>query len=275
MSDFPYMPLYVRDIFVDTAQLSDAEFTVYHKLLYAMWLHGGSVPDDDHANARLTGRRLDHYRRAKAVLMPMLTRTDDGRLTQKRLQNEYVLCQVRHQKQRAKAEARWNKNKDITDAVAMPRARAVSKPEPYISSSLRSEDKGTAVAAPTPKSELASVLDDLHVKAVIDHRQRLRKPLTAHAAHLLAARLAACPDPNAAADLMVVKGWQSIEASWLEQQQARAPPQQDTMLDAIRRFQEREQASYDGPTIEASDYDGNFHGADQAVFSLAPPKRES
>lgn len=68
----------------------------------------------------------------------------------------------------------------------------------------------------SPRHVLESVLDVKHAAAVIDHRQRLRKPLTAHAADLLARKLALCRDPNAAADLMIEKGWQSIEPEWME-----------------------------------------------------------
>jgi hypothetical protein len=61
---------------------------------------------------------------------------------------------------------------------------------------------------------LAVVLDAERATAVIQHRQRLRKPLTAHAAKLLAAKLAKAADPNAAADLMIERGWQGFEPDW-------------------------------------------------------------
>lgn len=78
----------------------------------------------------------------------------------------------------------------------------------------------------TPRDELAAVLDAEHADAVIEHRSRLRKPLTQRAAHLLARKLASVPDPNAAADLMLEKGWQSFEPQWLDRPQPRAagPP---------------------------------------------------
>ena len=106
------------------------------------------------------------------------------------------------------------------------------------SSSLRSEDKST------PRSELETVLDADHAAAVVDHRQRLRKPLTARAAHLLAGKFAKAPDPNAAADAMVANGWQGFEPEWLEsrakpQQRATAPPKQTVgqqARDELRRM---------------------------------------
>ena len=68
----------------------------------------------------------------------------------------------------------------------------------------------------TPRECLETVLDEEHSAEVLKHRQRLRKPLTDYAAKLLAKKLALCPDPNAAADMMIEKGWQSIEPSWLQ-----------------------------------------------------------
>jgi hypothetical protein len=76
-----------------------------------------------------------------------------------------------------------------------------------------------AVSAPKPnstKDELLAVLDEARAEAVIEHRKRIRKPLTAHAARLLAGKFRQCADPNAAADAMIVNGWQGFEPSWLD-----------------------------------------------------------
>lgn len=67
----------------------------------------------------------------------------------------------------------------------------------------------------TPRQQLETVLAPNIAEAVIEHRQRLRKPLTAFAAERLAQRLATFPDPNQAAAFMIEKGWQSIEQDWL------------------------------------------------------------
>lgn len=67
----------------------------------------------------------------------------------------------------------------------------------------------------TPRQELEQVVDTEHADEIIKHRQRLRKPMTPYAARLLARKLAVCPSPNDAADLMIEKGWQSIELAWI------------------------------------------------------------
>lgn len=71
---------------------------------------------------------------------------------------------------------------------------------------------------PTPLSELSRVLSRPQAQAVIDHRQRIRRPMTAHAAHLLARQFEACPDPNAAADTMIENGWQGFKPAWIAAQ---------------------------------------------------------
>lgn len=112
--------------------------------------------------------------------------------------------------------------------------------------------KEEAPAAQTPRSHLSAVLDDERAQAVIDHRQRLKKPLTAHAAKLLAAKFSLWPDANAAADLMIEKGWQSFEPSWAEnaatpQRQAVGPPPRRNLTaveaNIARRIRRNEPAS--------------------------------
>src|SRR5690606_402756 len=78
-----------------------------------------------------------------------------------------------------------------------------------------------SIPAPTPRQQLETVLDAERAQAVIEHRQRIRKPLTAHAARLLADKFAAVDDPNAAADAMIANGWQGFEADWLDNRQPR------------------------------------------------------
>jgi hypothetical protein len=67
----------------------------------------------------------------------------------------------------------------------------------------------------TPFDELSSVLDADHATAVVEHRAKLRKPLTPRAAELLAGKFAQSPEPNAAADAMIANGWQGFETEWM------------------------------------------------------------
>lgn len=100
----------------------------------------------------------------------------------------------------------------------------------------------SASAKPTPRHELETVLDAERAGAVLDHRQRIRKPLTAHAAKLLAGKLAQAADPNAAADTMIANGWMGFEPGWLNRNQpARGSPQDRPIskTDAVSNLRER------------------------------------
>lgn len=98
-------------------------------------------------------------------------------------------------------------------------------------SSLRSERKREL----SQFDELVLVLDADHANAVIAHRKNLKAKFTPYAAKLLAAKFAKCADPNAAADAMIVNGWQGFEPGWLERQQTRGspPPRQPSLADAF------------------------------------------
>jgi hypothetical protein len=83
-----------------------------------------------------------------------------------------------------------------------------------------------APKAPLPdelRLELSKVLDAEHVEAVLDHRRKKKAANTLHAIRLLAKEFSKCPDANAAADEMILRGWQSLKAIWLEKD-AQAPP---------------------------------------------------
>jgi hypothetical protein len=81
----------------------------------------------------------------------------------------------------------------------------------------------SAETKPALIAELGRVLDAEHAQAVFTHRQKIKKPLTARAAKLLAQKFAQCADPNAAADAMIANGWQGFEPEWLERR-GHAPP---------------------------------------------------
>ncbi|MBB3745018.1 hypothetical protein FHX10_004555 [Rhizobium sp. BK591] len=112
--------------------------------------------------------------------------------------------------------------------LSSPKGSSPTPPSPKPLQSIPpSPPKGGS--SPTPKSELEAVLDADRADAVIQHRQKIRKPLTAHAAKLLAGKFRRCPDANAAADAMIANGWQGFEIEWMENRSAsrhqpQAPP---------------------------------------------------
>lgn len=120
----------------------------------------------------------------------------------------------------------------------------------------KEEKKVGAPAAQTPLSELQTVLDAEHAQAVVDHRLKLRKPLTAYAARKLAKHIATAPDPNDAADTMIACGWAGFELSWLENRKAptargTGPPRKPNAFDAYEEIA-RERGWIDEPKFVPS-----------------------
>lgn len=117
---------------------------------------------------------------------------------------------------------------------------------PSTLSAIRSPKKAPS-AKITPFSELVTVLDDERARAVVDHRQKIRKPLTAHAARLLAAKFAEATDPNAAADLMIERGWQGFDPAWVATRgRTEAPRQMSLAEHAVRKLARMRDGEIDG-----------------------------
>lgn len=62
---------------------------------------------------------------------------------------------------------------------------------------------------------LQTVLDEEYAIAVMEHRKAKRCPLTPLAARILAKQFALCPDPKAAVEEMLNRGWTGFKAEWL------------------------------------------------------------
>lgn len=103
----------------------------------------------------------------------------------------------------------------IADIVAGMRGARLSE---IVAAIAEMEAETPAARQGTPRAALLTVLDPEHADAVLEHRQRIRKPMTERAAKLLAGQLAKCPDANAAADAMLLNGWQGVKPEWMERQ---------------------------------------------------------
>lgn len=177
--------------------------------------------------------------------------------------------------QRVSLPDRDNSGTTAGTSAGQQRDKLEDRETKEVSSSLRSEET-RAPAKATPRSELMEALDTEHVQAVIDHRQRIGKPLTAHAAKLLAGKFRRCPDPNAAADAMIANGWQGFEPEWLENRnlpRGQSPPQQRPSITDVLKQQVLEMQENERREAEESYRDGEEDGPRQAVFRLAGPSR--
>jgi len=148
---------------------------------------------------------------------------------------------------------------------------------PINTSSLSSDVKAQAPAKASVKSELMKVLDEGHADALIDHRKTLKKPMTPHAAKLLACEFAKVENPNAAVDLMISSGWQGFKSEWFQNANSprgHAPPGRTgsgnaavDLLDLVISGMEQTNNDFSGPTIEGSYFDGNDDRTSSALPS--------
>lgn len=125
--------------------------------------------------------------------------------------------QPTYERLKAAAEA-MGKGLDIpspapVDQIAAPAPSPSPSPAP---SPAPSPTPSAPEGADSPTAPLSAILGEELARGVVDHRRRIRKPLTPYAAKLLAAKFESCPDPPAAAQAMIANGWQGIDPTWMK-----------------------------------------------------------
>jgi hypothetical protein len=106
----------------------------------------------------------------------------------------------------------------LCDVTGLPPKKEIpptppkEKITPLSPTSLRSV--GGAPAKPTPRKILETVLSPEMAAGVVEHRAKLKKPMTALAAEGVARDLTATGSPDEAARLMIERGWLTVKADW-------------------------------------------------------------
>lgn len=220
----PWMPLYVADYLADTRRLTTLEHGAYLLLIMEYWRNGG-LPAEDSKLARIAGVSVDEWSAMRETVSEFFS---DG-WRHKRIDDELAIADARSARARDKARLRHNRS----DATAQPQqshspARArPSQPQPQPQdSSLRSlSDARGARRSDDPKEILETVLSAEVAAGVVEHRRKLRKPITALAARGLAGAFAETGRPDDAARMMVERGWQGFKPDWFKRDNAdQAPP---------------------------------------------------
>jgi uncharacterized protein YdaU (DUF1376 family) len=108
----------------DVLVMSPATRSGYHDILCFMWLHGGSLPDDEEALRKFSRLSAREWKEGRAEILARLRRTDDGRYTHGRLAEEYerAVAGLERKSERGKvaANARWKQS--ASNATSMPQA---------------------------------------------------------------------------------------------------------------------------------------------------------
>lgn len=222
MNGLPYYKAYPRDFLEGTIGMPFEIKAAYRLLLDLIYMQGGRLPDDGRYISGHMGLSIRKWNSIRSELLSRGKIEIIGEFISNYRADKEIETLRKYQYNQAEKAARPRKNNDLANATAKP-ARVKPEPEPYISSSLRSEDKRT------PRDELETVLSPESAKAVVEHRKALKKPLSVRAAQLLAAKFKLTDNPDASADAMIANGWQGFEPEWLEnrkQASGRSPPSQ-------------------------------------------------
>jgi len=217
----PYVRFFASDWLAGTRGMRAAEIGVYITLIALMYERCEPLPENHRRLARQCGCDTSGFKKALQSLVEerKIIRVEGG-IWNERVQREFDFRGRKSQDAKEAANARWRKNNGNNSpemrthtersATGIP----YQKPEPNITPN---GVIGADAPKQSPRGELLTTLDAEHAQAVVEHRQKIKKPLTVHAAKLLAGKFRRCPDPNAAADTMIANGWQGFEPEWLEQ----------------------------------------------------------
>lgn len=256
----PFLQLYIADYAADTLHLTTEQNGAYFFLLMAMWRQKCRLPNDEKILARIA--RLTP-RKWKAIASEVLAFFDehDGFITQKRLLAEYRKYEDISEKRRESGRAGGRKslnNNDYSNKTEtidkQEKSKCSSKKEANAKQVLKhsqisesefkkhnpdglckKSDELIVLAATaaskkkTPKEVLETVLPPDRAADILDHRRKLRKPLSIRASELLAKKFAEAPEtcglsPEDAADQMIVRGWQGFEPDWINNSSQNGSP---------------------------------------------------
>lgn len=143
-------------------------------------------------------------------------------------------------------------------------ARLVPPREPLPPARADEPDDGSDLGKKRrPIDILSDCLSRKTAADVVEHRKKLRKPLTERAAELSAKALVECGDPEAGAAMWIALGWQGFRVDWFRNEQAKSnaragPPRQPTrggaahlLAEALEdRHEQRIQENIGSKTVE-------------------------
>lgn len=109
-----WMPLYIGDYLGDTMELDGAQHGAYLLLLMYYW-RNGPLPTEDAKLAQIARTDLRLWKKIVGPVVKAFFHEKDGRLHQKRADQELAKAEEISSKRRAAAEARWNCHSHPTD----------------------------------------------------------------------------------------------------------------------------------------------------------------
>lgn len=223
MSENPFFQFYPSDWLAGTRGLTSAETGVYITLIAMMYEAEGPIKNDAKRLSRLCGSTPSAFKKAVDGLVSTGKIVSDERgFFNRRVEIEIEKRSEKRAAASASAKQRWVKTEgkqcpsDADAYNSQCERNANQNPD------TRDKEEPNGSKKVEGFAELSVVLDEAHALSVIQHRRKIRKPLTARAAQLLAGKFSKTRDPNASADAMVSNGWQGFEPEWMDRQKSSA-----------------------------------------------------
>jgi len=248
------MPLWTDAYLADCGHLDDAETGRYLLMLIHLWRAPRQrFPNDDAWLARKFRRSIEDVQSQIRPLITEFCSTDGNWVWQNRLAKEFKYLADKRRQQSDRAKVRWSKDKESCHTRNAASGNALSTPTPTPS---KKEKDSNESQKKTPRAALIPILGEDLAAAVVEHRQRIRKPLTVRAAEMLARRFEAYHDPPAGAEMMLARGWQGFEAKWMENDRRKGNTpndRSDRKTEMARRLDDRSKA--DGGVADEANRD--------------------
>lgn len=215
----PYMPLYVSDFEADTTHLNIEEDGAYNRLLRLCWRTPGcSVPSDPKWIARQMRVDIETFDRLVHPLIEEYFKIKKGRVFSPRQQVEFDRINSTTKK-RSNAGKKGGRPPKLlkNNETGKSRDKAGPKqpePEPYLDIEEEKIHKKE-----NPIDVLKTVLSEQSARDVIEHRLKLKRPLTCRAASGLINQYLKCRDgPEAAVEAQITAGWVGFKPDWYDNQ---------------------------------------------------------
>lgn len=236
MSD-PWFKFFPSDWIAGVAGLSASERGVYVTLLALMYDNEGPISRDDARLSRICGLPKAGFTRAVEALLELeKLLISDGLLFNERAKNQLTERENRVNTAARGAKALWDKveqNQSPSNAAAKPKqssspATRARLPEARV-------DIANAISKATPLTVLSGCLSEKTASDVVAHRKAKKAPLTVRAAELLAKAFVASGEPEAAAEMMIARGWAGFEVSWFEKEKTGGRSGKPSVQEVARR----------------------------------------
>ena len=220
----------ISDYSSHTSHLTEMEDLAYRRMLDWLYLHEIPLPKEVKEIARVI-RMREHCECIANVLLEFFTEHSDG-YTHKRFEKELDAYRAKSERAKKSAQARWSKNKGLTDANALQsdcernanQETINNKQEPKNNST--SDQRSLSVVKKIPKKSKNLVLADFTKAGInqeiaedfIQHRKNLKAPVTRTAMKAICteANKANLPIETVLAEIQN-RGWRGFKAEWLQE----------------------------------------------------------